>query len=125
MKNLKKNCNNKDMDKYLTKELDTIKNVCFGYKKNKSLNTQLFFTVISAIILYCQQYILKNEIDIGLSNLLIHYIGIIAILATLFGWFSYYLEFHTNDFKYYKIGKSIIWIIELIMILIFIFLLFK
>lgn len=117
--------NNKELEQKLNEELETIERVCFDYKKNKSFNTQIILTLFSVIILYCQQYVLKNNIDIGFSDLFIKYIGIGAIAGGIFGWISHYLEFHTTDFKYYKIGKCIIWVLELIMIIIFGILLFK
>lgn len=116
---------NKELEQKLNEELETIERVCFDYKKNKSFNNQIILTLISVIILYCQQYVLRNNIDIGFSKFFIEYIGIGVIFAIIFGWISYYLEFYTTNFKYYKIGKCIIWILELIMIIIFGILLIK
>ena len=107
----------------LNKELDSLENICFAYKKQKSFNLQLVLTGISCLILYCQQYILKNNIDIGLKHSMIIYIGVMAVMTILFGWISHFLEFHTKNFKTFKIGKLIIWGIELVMIGIFVFLL--
>lgn len=109
----------------LNQELDTLKNICYDYKKNKSFNIQLILSAISGIVLYCQQYVLKNNIDIGFNILFIKYIGIVCIASVILGWVSYFLEFHTTNFKVFKIGKIIIWILELLLVIGFIFLLIK
>lgn len=117
--------NLKKEEEKLNQELDTLKSICFDYKKNKSFITQIILTVVACLILYCQQYILKNNIDIGLSLIFIKYIGIVSIASIIFGWISYFLEFYISNFKVFKIGKCIIWILEIILIIGFIILLIK
>lgn len=108
----------------LENELETIKSVCYDYKKRKSLNIQIITSIFALIILYSQQYILNNNIDIGFSHTFIIYIGICCILTILLGWISYILEFHINNEKIFKIGQYIVWGIEIIAIIIFLILLF-
>ena len=115
---------NKEISEKLDNELETIESVCFEYKKNKSFISQILFSLLGGLILYCQQYVLKNNIDIGLSNFMLNYIGIATIVGILFGWIGYYLEFYISNFNIFKICKTIIWIIEIIMIVVFVFLLF-
>lgn len=114
--------NNEQIEK-LNDEIDNLKNVCIEYKKNKMRNNQLILTVIACIILYCQHYVVVNQIDVGLSSALITYIGIAGILSIILGWSSYFIEFHIANEKIFKICQAAIWIIEIIAIVIFIVLL--
>lgn len=114
--------NNEQIEK-LNDEIDNLKNVCTEYKKNKMRNNQLILTVIACIILYCQHYVVVNQIDVGLSSTLITYIGIAGILSIILGWSSYFIEFHIANEKIFKICQAAIWIIEIIAIVIFIVLL--
>lgn len=114
---------NSEQIEKLNDEIDNLKNVCTEYKKNKMRNNQLILTVIACIILYCQHYVLVNQIDVGLSSALITYIGIAGILSIILGWSSYFIEFHIANEKIFKICQAAIWIIEIIAIVIFIVLL--
>lgn len=114
--------NNEQIEK-LNDEIDNLKNVCTEYKKNKMRNNQLILTVIACIILYCQHYVVVNQIDVGLSSALITCIGIAGILSIILGWSSYFIEFHIANEKIFKICQAAIWIIEIIAIVIFIVLL--
>lgn len=108
----------------LETELETIKNVCDAYKKNKAFNLQILLTIIEILFFYCQQYVLRNNIDIGLEISFIKYIGIAIIFAFLLGWGNYIVEFHISNFNLSKILQCIIWIIEIILIIIFLIFLF-
>ncbi len=117
--------NNQQQMEELNKEIDCIKNICTEYKKTKMRNNQLILTVIACIILYCQHYVVTNQIDIGLSSAFITYIGIAGIASIILGWASYFLEFHIVNEKVFKVCQVGIWIVELIFIIIFLVLLFK
>lgn len=109
----------------LNKEIDNLKNVCAEYKRTKMRNNQLILTVIAGIILYCQHYVVVNQIDIGLSSEFITYIGIAGILSIVLGWSSYFIEFHITNEKASRICQIAIWIIEIIAIIIFVILLLR
>lgn len=108
----------------LEQELETLKSVCNDYKKQKSLNIQIFMTVFAVILLYCQQYVLKNEIDIGFSHAFIVYVGIGCVLSIILGWVSHILEFYVQNEKIFKTGQYIIWGIEGLAVVVFLVLLF-
>lgn len=124
-KNKTKKQINKEIYDKLDKELETIESVCFEYKKNKSFFAQILLSIFGVLVIYCQQYILKNSVDIGLNSFMLHYIGIFSVVVIVFCWIGHYLEFYVKNFNVFKICKIIIWIIELIMTIVFIFLLFK
>lgn len=118
-----KQIDNKKMED-LNKELDRLEQICYDYKKNKSFNTQLILTVIQCLVLYCVKYVIENNLDIGFSMFTVKYIEIGLIVSIIFGWLNHYLEYHTTNMKLFKIAQISIWIIEIIMIIIFLILLF-
>lgn len=109
----------------LNQELESLQVVCTEYKKTKMRNNQIILTIIAGIILYCQHYVVTNQIDIGLSSMFVTYIGIVCILSIMLGWASYFIEFHVTNEKWFKIFQIMIWVIEIIAIIIFIILLFS
>ena len=116
---MNKNNDNQNKELELDKELDSIKNICYEYKKNKSFQHQFILTIIQLLCLYCQSYVVKNNIDIGLGNFLTNYIGFGLVVSIILGWIKHFLEFNTTSMKVFKIGMIIIWIIELILVGIF------
>lgn len=107
----------------LNKEIDNLKSVCTEYKKNRMRNNQIILTIVACIILYCQHYVVTNQIDVGLSSAFITYIGIAGILSIVLGWSSYFLEFYVANEKVFRVCQIGVWIIEIIAIIIFIVLL--
>lgn len=107
----------------LNQELENLQSVCTEYKRIKMRNNQIILTIIASIILYCQHYVVVNQIDIGLSSVFVTYIGIAGILSILLGWSSYLIEFHVVNEKIFKVCQIAIWVIEIIAIIIFVILL--
>ena len=108
----------------LNQELENLQSVCTEYKRIKMRNNQIILTIIASIILYCQHYVVVNQIDIGLSSVFVTYIGIAGILSILLGWSSYLIEFHVVNEKIFKVCQIAIWVIEIIAIIIFVILLY-
>ena len=104
-------------------QLEKIEDVCREYNKNRSFLTQLVTTFICAGLLYLQHQVMIGCIPLELSKVCMQYIGVCLLLTPLFGWIGYFVEFYTKSFKLFKIVKGTIWMVELILVIVFLILL--
>jgi hypothetical protein len=114
----------KDDKKNIDEDLERMNQIFYEYRKQKSCNVQVLTSFIAFVLVYWQQHVIKNSIEVGIPTIMLYYIGIAAVIVAGFGWLGHYLEFHVVNENIYKKGKVAIWIIEIIMVIIFLVLMF-